>query len=201
MDHRAGGVVGSADKDQPGARGYRGGHGHEVVSGMRVQRDPYRDRAGDRHDDRVCLERAPGVDDLIARVASSGDDLSEDAHASCPGGDVLGRDAEALRQCLGQLADGHVRIPVHLRGGVGNHSQHTGQWWVRILVTADLVYRGPLAADCWLAGLVCRDRSQRLAKTDSVCHRTPRVQSRSLRAGRRPFRLSVEGCGFNSVGR
>jgi len=32
-------------------------------------------------------------------------------------------------------------------------------------------------------------------------HRTPRVETRSLRAGRKPFRLSVEGCTFNPVGR
>jgi hypothetical protein len=32
-------------------------------------------------------------------------------------------------------------------------------------------------------------------------HRGPRVETRSFRAGRKPFRLSVEGRTFNPVGR
>jgi hypothetical protein len=39
------------------------------------------------------------------------------------------------------------------------------------------------------------------ASGTTVVHRTPRVETRSFRAGRKPFRLSVEGCTLPPVGR
>ena len=41
----------------------------------------------------------------------------------------------------------------------------------------------------------------RVQKHQALGHRTPRVQTRSLRAGRKPFCLSVEGRTLNPVGR
>jgi len=167
---RAGGVVRCADQDQPCAGGDRGGHCGEVVSRVRVERNLHRGCPRECHEDGIGLERTPGVDHLVTGVARGGDQLAQHAHAPRAGGDVLGRDAEALREGEGQLRDGHVRVTVHLRRGVLNNLENAGQWRVRVLVAADLVRRYPLTRGRRLARLVRRDGSQGFAEADGAAH-------------------------------
>ena len=61
----SGGVVGGAQQDHPGARGHRRGHGVQVVPPVAGQRDPDALGPGQPNADRVGLEGAPGVDDLV----------------------------------------------------------------------------------------------------------------------------------------
>ena len=195
---RAGRVVRGADEHEAGPLGDRGEHRLEVVAGVGVQRHLDRRRAGDGHHDRVGLERAPRVDDLVARVAGGLDDLAEHAHAAGAGGQVLDRHVQALGEGLAEGADGHVGVPVHLGRGVLHDLQHAGQRRVRVLVAADLVRRRPLTRGRGLARLVRGDLAQRIAQVDLVTHtgtvlrpgvppprgaRSPRHVRRSRRSG------------------
>ena len=97
-DGGAGGVVRRADQDHPGPVGDRGGHRVEVVGLVGAQR--HRDPGGpvDRDHDRVGLEGAPGVHDLVARAGGGLHELLQHPDAARAGGEVLGRHAEVRRR-------------------------------------------------------------------------------------------------------
>ena len=119
-------------------------------------------RAGDLHDDRVGLERAPGVDDLVAAGAAW---PAAPARArrrcrcrstTCSGGTPrrLGDRADQARwrTCPGSGSS--------TRAASADHLEHAGQRRVRVLVRRDLV-GGPGAGRCRPPGPVGRDTGQR----------------------------------------
>lgn len=136
---RAGRVVGRAHEDDAGALGDRRGHGIEVVPVVCGQWHLHRDCAGDGDDDRVGLEGAPGVDDLVARVAGRLDDLGEDADGPGARGDLLPRHVEVLGESIGECRNAHVGVPVDLRDRLLDDREHRRERRVGVLVGRDLV--------------------------------------------------------------
>ena len=74
--------------------------------------------AGDRDEPGVRLERAPRVDDLVARAGGGGDELGEDRDAAGADVHLVGGDAEALGEALAQGERRGIRIPVDVRRGL-----------------------------------------------------------------------------------
>ena len=100
-DGRPGRVVGGAHQHHPRPVGHGGGHRVEVVATVREHRHPTAAAAAaDR--DRVGLEGAPREDDLVAGIAERLHQLVDQADRPGGQGEVVGGDAELLRQRLVQ---------------------------------------------------------------------------------------------------
>ncbi len=160
VDRRPGGVVGRADEDEPGPGGDGARHGLEVVPGVERQRDLHRPRAAHLGDDRVRLERPPGVDDLVALVADRLHEVPEDRDAAGAGHHARGGHAEAVGDRADEPCAGHVGVAVHRRGGAGDGLDHRRQRRVRVLVRADLVDDVVTRGGCGAAGNVAGKAGQ-----------------------------------------
>ena len=178
-DRRAGRVVRRAHQDQPGAVGDRGEHRVEVVLLGRGQRHLDAGRAGDLGDDRVCLERPPRVDHLVARTNRGLDDLL--GHPNRPGadGNVACRDVEAVRDRVHQVGREHVRVAVRPRAGVGDLGQHARQRRVRVLVRRQLERPPRRVGRGHPSGSVRRNAVEGRPEAGSISH------APTLRAGAR----------------
>ena len=156
-DGRAGRVVGGADDHGPGAVGDGVGHGVEVVPSVLGDRHLHGRGRGGRHRDRVGLERAPGVDDLVTGIAVRREQLVDQRDRAGRGGEVAGRHPQARREGVVQRGAAHVRVAVHRLDGAGGGLDHAGQRRVGVLVGAELVGRHPRPDRRRLAGDVRRD--------------------------------------------
>ena len=162
-DGGPGRVVGRADDDDLGAVGDRSGHRVEVVPGVGAERDLHRRRAGDGHRDRVGLERAPGVDDLVAGLAERLEQVVQHRDGAGPGRQVRGRDVELLGQGGVERRTAHVGVAVHRGGCGGGRLEHARERRVRVLVRGELVRRDARPGCRRLAGDVGRDAGDRRA--------------------------------------
>ena len=108
-------VVRRTDDDDLGAVGDRLGHGVEVVPAVGVDRHLHRDRAGRGDRDRVGLEGAPGVDDLVAGVAERLEQVVEHGDRSGAGGQPLRGTPSRSDEGGVQRGVAHVGVAVHLR--------------------------------------------------------------------------------------
>ncbi len=155
-DHGAGGVVRVADEDQPGLAGDALEHGVEVVHVGIGERHLHRRRPADGRDDRIGLERAPRVDDLIVGVGHGLDELRAQRHRPAPDADQFRRDVQPRGQRLRQLGGGVVRIAVETGRSLGDPREHRGQRRVGHLVARELDRAGHRTS-----GYVGRQRGQR----------------------------------------
>jgi hypothetical protein len=126
------------------------------VPGVGGQRDLHRGRAGQLDGDRVGLEGAPGVDHLVTVGDRRLQQVVEQRDRPGPDREIAHRYAEAVRQRLEQVDGAHVRVPVHLRRGLGRGGEHAGERRVRVLVTGQLVRRPAVGARGRTTGLVSR---------------------------------------------
>ncbi len=155
---RPGGVVRGAQQDHPGPGRHRCGHGVEVVAAVTGQRDPDALGAGQADADRVGLEGAPGVDDLVGLAVvvlpgEGGQQLVEGAEAAGAGDDVLGRNVQELGERAAQLAAQRIRVAVEVglrRDGL----LHCRNRWQRVFVGGKLVADQAFDGDWRLAGRV-----------------------------------------------
>ena len=152
-DHGAGRVVGVAHQDEPGARGDRRGHGRQVVR-LIAQRHPDRRRAGQVRERRVRLERAPGVEDLVAGVADGLDELLEYPHRAAADRDVAGRHGEPLGERADERLGAVVRVAVDAARRLRDDPEHRRQRAVGRLVGGQLVRFLARGGDGRLARLV-----------------------------------------------
>ena len=121
-----------------------------------VQRHLDARRAAGGDGDRVGLEGAPGVDDLVAGLAERVDELVDQADRAGRRGEVLDRHAHRLAEGGVERGAAHVGVAVHLRRGLGRRLQHAGQRRVGVLVGRQLVGRQALAR----RRAACRRRTQ-----------------------------------------
>ncbi|SIM83171.1 Uncharacterised protein [Mycobacteroides abscessus subsp. abscessus] len=145
---RAGRVVGGAQQHHGGALGDRRGHGLEVVAPVLGQRHLHRAGPGQAHHDRVGLEGAPRVDDLVldpVRVlpGEGREDLGQRPEAARPGDDVLRGNLQVPRQGLAQPGGQRIRVQVGVPEGVDDlrDGRHRSQ---RVLVGGQLELSEPL---------------------------------------------------------
>ena len=95
--------------------------------------------AGAGHDQRVRLEAAPRVDDLVARTGHQVHQHRDDLGGSAAEHDVLRLHAVALGQPFDHGPAAHVRVAVHAAGGLaGDGLDHAGQRFEGVLVAGQL---------------------------------------------------------------
>lgn len=151
----SGGVVRVADEDH--ARSVGDGVGERVeVVGLVAQGHAHRRRVGQVGEQRVGLERAPGVDDLGPGLGGGLQELLEHAHGAGADGHVVVGDAEPGGQGTGEGGGPGVGIAVDLGGGRGHGVEDRGQRTVGALVGGEL-HRPPVGTDDFSARYVGGD--------------------------------------------
>jgi hypothetical protein len=120
------------------------------------------------HGDRVRLERAPGVHDLVTVRDRRLQQVVEQRDRPGTDGEITHRYAEPVRQRLEQVDRAHVRVAVHLRGSLGRGGEHPRKRRVRVLVAGQLVRRPAVRALRRTTRLVSRDVVQAGAKANLI---------------------------------
>ena len=135
-DHCARRVVGAAHDHKAGAIGDRGEHGRQIVPVVGGVGNLHAGRAGCGDEQRVGLEAAPRVHDLVARGTGGRDDLRQHRHRTRADLDALGRDAVASAETVAQSSGRALGVAVD--AALGDGLKHRLERLERILVAREL---------------------------------------------------------------
>ena len=169
MDDRTGRVVRRADENRTRPIGDPLRHGVEVEPGIRGQWHLDPGGAGHLCGDRVRLERAPGVDHLVAGLADRVQQVVEEGDRAGADGQVARRNPQPLGELRHQSSGGQVGVAVDRLRRSTNGVDQLGRRRERVLVAGELVRRPPRRRRRRTAWLVRRDALEGASQARSRC--------------------------------